>query len=351
MKNALPSFKCLIPLILLCCAAHLYGVNHVVQLGQSIQDKVALADTGDVVIIRGGTYPEQDINGSKAIRLVREKDTTVTIGGNITFSGVDGAMVLRDFPVDVNGNGKLTLSNCSQFGLEDLTKFPQGITLSGSTVIIRDCNFTGNLTIEGNSSVQMINSSCANLDVNGSKFHSVASVFAAVTTSGDSNITLVDSNFTTGSFTSGLVFLKDSVASAAVLVRLPGLPRSTFKDNLTSTNSYPYSVHSGEAFSHNGSSKDCVIYQSCRQVMAMNCSRMQIVPGLPIRMFTMYPMLVVRKHTLLRTVFLPIKAKISLQSMRLVKTVITLSITIIFGKMVLQAHMHKLVRSRSILGK
>ena len=266
MKIALPSLKCLIPLILFSHASYLYGVNHIVQLGQSIQDKVALADTGDVVIIRGGTYPEQDINGSKAIRLVREKDTTVTIGGSITFTGVDGQMVLRDFPIDVNGNGKLTLSNCSQFGLEDLTKLPQGVDINGSTVIIRDCVFTGNLKIEGNSSVEMINSTCVNLDVSGSKLHAVDSVFAAVTTTGDSNITLVDSNFTTGSFTSGLVFLKDSVASAAVTFNASTWRShgSTFKDNLTSTNSHTNLFRSTveKAFSHFGSSKDCVIYQS-----------------------------------------------------------------------------------------
>ena len=127
-----------------------------VQLGENIQTKVSIAQTGDVVIIRGGTYPEQTISGSNAIRLVREKGTTVTIGGSLSFSDVNESMVLRDFAVGVNGNGQLSLTNCSQFGLQDLDKFPQGISLSGSTVVIRDCNFSGNLSVSAASAVEMI---------------------------------------------------------------------------------------------------------------------------------------------------------------------------------------------------
>ena len=51
----------------------LLGANHVVQVGEKIQDKVVGAASGDVVIIRGGTFPEQDVNVTQPIRLVRRK--------------------------------------------------------------------------------------------------------------------------------------------------------------------------------------------------------------------------------------------------------------------------------------
>ena len=107
-------------------------------------------------------------------------------------------MVLRDFAVDINGNGQLSLTNCSQFGLQDLDTFPQGISLSGSTVVIRDCNFSGNLSVSAASAVEMINSHCQNLTVNGSAFHAENSTFSAFTSTGDSNVTLVDSNLPPG---------------------------------------------------------------------------------------------------------------------------------------------------------
>ena len=93
------------------------GANHVVQVGEKIQDKVAVAASGDVVIIRGGTFPEQDVNVTQPIRLVREKGQNVIIGGTVTLDGVSGDIVLRDFAFDVNGNGKLIIKDCSKVGL------------------------------------------------------------------------------------------------------------------------------------------------------------------------------------------------------------------------------------------
>ena len=54
----------------------LVAATHVVELGlgQVIQAKVAAAQTGDLVIIRQQTYVNQTISGSKAIRIVREKN-------------------------------------------------------------------------------------------------------------------------------------------------------------------------------------------------------------------------------------------------------------------------------------
>ena len=49
------------------------GANYVVQVGEKIQDKVAGASSGDAVIIRGGTFPEQAVTITQPMRLVREK--------------------------------------------------------------------------------------------------------------------------------------------------------------------------------------------------------------------------------------------------------------------------------------
>ena len=81
------------------------AVNRVVQVGATIQDSVAASASGDVVIVRGGTFAEQVITISQPIRMVREKGTTVTIGGTVTLLDVNGSIVLRDFAIDVNGNG------------------------------------------------------------------------------------------------------------------------------------------------------------------------------------------------------------------------------------------------------
>ena len=144
-------------------AAPLQAANHVVELGlgQVIQAKVALAQTGDVVIIREQTYVNQTVTVNKRIRFVREKDANVTIGGALAFEDVNGTMVLRDFTLEADGNGSLKIENCTKFGLENLTKLPHGITITGSNVVMRDCAFTGNLTISGGGTVEIIDTTLA----------------------------------------------------------------------------------------------------------------------------------------------------------------------------------------------
>ena len=170
--------------------------------GMPFKPRWGLPLPGDVVIVRGGTFPEQSVTITKPIRLVREKGSTVTIGGSITLSGVNGDIVLRDFAIDLNGNGKLIIQNCSKVGLEDLTQLPQGVEISNSTVVMRSCQLA-NLTISGNSDVQVIDSTLANLTTTGSKVQAVNSTMQALSAT-DSNLTLsAGSTHTTGSITRG----------------------------------------------------------------------------------------------------------------------------------------------------
>lgn len=240
------------------------GANYVVQVGEKIQDKVAGASSGDAVIIRGGTFPEQAVTITQPMRLVREKGQNVIIGGTITLDGVSGDIVLRDFAIDVNGNGKLVIKDCSKVGLEDLTDLPQGVEISNSTVIMRSCQL-GNLTITGNSDVQVIDSTLANLTTTESKVQAVDSTMAVLTAT-DSNLTLAKSTHSTGSITRGQTLYHGSTANSDVAINASDWRAhgSTFKGNLTSTNAHSKVLKSSveKGFSHIGTTKDCVVFQS-----------------------------------------------------------------------------------------
>jgi len=252
-------------------ALPVFSANRVVELGENIQTQVTASSAGDVVIIRAGEYQNQNISINQPIRLVREKGTNVTIGGPLTYTDVNGTVVLRDFTLLAAGKGSLRLTNCSNFGMQNLTKLPEGIVITGSKVVIRDCAFTGNLTINGASDVEMVDSSCINLSVNSSSFHAVGSSFGTVTVSNDSNLTLENSTFSTGSFTGGKATLRKITASGNVTFTQCDWQDhgSTYNQNLTSNQSHSRLSRSTvkKAFTHGhaaygGQNLDCVIYQS-----------------------------------------------------------------------------------------
>ena len=252
-------------------ALPVFSANRVVELGENIQTQVTASSAGDVVIIRAGEYQNQNISINQPIRLVREKGTNVTIGGPLTYTDVNGTVVLRDFTLLAAGKGSLRLTNCSNFGMQNLTKLPEGIVITGSKVVIRDCAFTGNLTINGASDVEMVDSSCINLSVSGSSFHAVGSSFGTVTVSNDSNLTLENSTFSTGSFTGGKATLRKITASGNVTFTQCDWQDhgSTYNQNLTSNQSHSRLSRSTvkKAFTHGhaaygGQNLDCVIYQS-----------------------------------------------------------------------------------------
>ena len=253
-------------------ALPVFSANRVVELGENIQTQVTASSAGDVVIIRAGEYQNQAISINQPIRLVREKGTNVTIGGSLTYTDVNGTVVLRDFTLLAAGKGSLRLTNCSNFGMQNLTKLPEGIVITGSKVVIRDCAFTGNLTINGASDVEMVDSSCINLSITGSSsFHGVGSSFGTVTVGNDSNLTLENSTFSTGSFSGGKATLRKITASGNVTFTQCDWQDhgSTYNQNLTSNQSHSRLSRSTvkKAFTHGhatygGQNLDCVIYQS-----------------------------------------------------------------------------------------
>ena len=266
MKNQPKAHSLLLFLSLLALAAGgtASAANRVVQVGDAIQDSVAASASGDVVIVRGGTFPEQAITISQPIRMAREKGTAVTIGGTITLRDVNGSIVLRDFAINVNGNGKLVIENCSNVGLEDLTQLPQGIVIKNSKVVLRSCQL-GALTISAGSEVEVIDSASAALSVTGSTLQIVNSVCQAFTSS-NSDLKVIKTTHATGSFTGGSALLQGSTANADVTItncdwRAHG---SRFKGNLTANNSHSKLLRTtvDKAFAHQGADKDCVVFQS-----------------------------------------------------------------------------------------
>jgi hypothetical protein len=264
MKNQPKAQPLLLLSLLALAATTARAANRVVQVGDAIQDSVAASASGDVVIVRGGTFPEQAITISQPIRMAREKGTAVTIGGTITLRDVNGSIVLRDFAINVNGNGKLVIENCSNVGLEDLTELPQGIVIKNSKVVLRSCQL-GALTISDGSEVEVIDSTSAALSVTGSTLQIVDSVCQAFTSS-NSSVKVIKTTHTTGGFTGGSALLQGSTANADVTItncdwRAHG---ATFKGNLTANNSHSKLLRTTveKAFTHLGTDKDCVVFQS-----------------------------------------------------------------------------------------
>lgn len=256
----------LITISLLWALTHsIYAAQHVVYPGENIQDKVSIAATGDTVIISGGSYPDQSITMTKAIRLVREKGTTVTIGGLITLTDIPTEVVLRDFAININGNGKMVVKNCSRVGLEDLTLLPEGITIENSTMVIRSCQM-GPVSVSTDSNIELINSNVSAVTCN------------------SSDIIVANTDFTTGSFTGGSALIQQSNASGEVtftggsaLIQQSNASgnvtfntcnwrahESTFKSNLKSVASDSKLIKSTVdlAFEHNGRQNDCTVFQS-----------------------------------------------------------------------------------------
>ena len=70
----------IIRLLPLFSGSFLFSANHVVQVGEKIQDAVDAASNGDVIIVREGLHVDQGaIVIAKHVRLVREKGADVTI--------------------------------------------------------------------------------------------------------------------------------------------------------------------------------------------------------------------------------------------------------------------------------
>jgi hypothetical protein len=120
--------------ILALSTAGLHAATHAVLPGKSIQAKINLAVSGDIVAIFGGTYNE-DLTIDKAIRLVEVSGQQVIITGNIVFSGVADCPPFEGFTVGSAGRG-ITVTNTTGLVFRNLdTRNSSGITTTGTTAL------------------------------------------------------------------------------------------------------------------------------------------------------------------------------------------------------------------------
>ncbi len=102
--------------------------------GGSIQEKVDLAQPGDIVAIFGGTYA-QDVTVNKAIRLSEVDGEDVTITGNVTFTGITNAPPFEGFVVGSPGKG-ITITNTTGFVLKNVDARPGlGLVVNGTSKV------------------------------------------------------------------------------------------------------------------------------------------------------------------------------------------------------------------------
>jgi hypothetical protein len=168
-------------LILLIGLALPYGMqaaSYSVFSGQSIQTKIDAASNGDTVAIFGGTYTE-NLTVSKDVRLQLVAGQTVTLAGNITFSGLSNAYTFANFTWGGQTDKRITVNNCSNFTINGiksaagsidstgtgnllinataLTNGYIGVTSSTNTKII-DTSVSGVMSFAGGTKAQVIRS-------------------------------------------------------------------------------------------------------------------------------------------------------------------------------------------------
>ena len=112
------------------------AANYSVFSGQSIQAKIDAASSGDTVAIFGGSYTE-NLTVSKDVRLQLVAGQTVTLAGNITFSGLSNAYTFANFTWGGQTDKRITVNNCSNFTINGIKSAAGSIDSTG----------TGNLLI------------------------------------------------------------------------------------------------------------------------------------------------------------------------------------------------------------
>jgi hypothetical protein len=139
--------------------------------GQSIQAKIDGATNGDTVAIFGGSYTENLTIANKDVRLQLVAGQTVTLAGNITFSGLSNAYTFANFTWGGQTDKTITISNCLNFTVNGIKSPAGSILATGSNTaakIFATALTNGAFTISGGAKVQGIQSSNTGITVNGS---------------------------------------------------------------------------------------------------------------------------------------------------------------------------------------
>lgn len=155
--------------------------------GQSIQTKIDGATNGDTVAIFGGSYTENLTIANKDVRLQLVAGQTVTLAGNITFSGLSNAYTFANFTWGSQTDKTITVSDCRNFTINSIKSAAGSITATGSNTVAKifaTSLTNGGITISGGANVQGIQSSCTGITVNGSS----TADFARCTVSGNVSV-------------------------------------------------------------------------------------------------------------------------------------------------------------------
>jgi len=155
-SNTLRSFIGILAGILLAHWAQesVNAANYNIFSGQSIQTKINSATNGDTITIFAGLYSENLTISGKDVRLVRPSSQSVSLSGNITFSGLSNAYTFNDFIWGGMTDKNLTITNCPKFTLS-------GIRSTGGNLVFEGAN-TGAKVFDvtlGNGSVSVNNGS------------------------------------------------------------------------------------------------------------------------------------------------------------------------------------------------
>ena len=108
----------------------LQAASYSVFSGQSIQAKIDAASNGDTVAIFGGTYTE-NLTVSKDVRLQLVAGQTVTLAGNITFSGLSNSYTFSNFNFGGQSDKAITINNCRSFTLSSVKSSIGNIVVTG----------------------------------------------------------------------------------------------------------------------------------------------------------------------------------------------------------------------------
>jgi len=138
--------------------------------GQSIQAKIDAASSGDTVAIFGGSYTE-NLTVNKDVRLQLVSGQTVTLAGNITFSGLSNAYTFANFTWGGQTDKTITVSDCRNFTINSIKSPAGSISLTGSNTVAKifaTSLTNGGITISGGANVQGIQGFCTGIAVNGS---------------------------------------------------------------------------------------------------------------------------------------------------------------------------------------
>ena len=138
--------------------------------GQSIQAKIDAASSGDTIAIFGGSYTE-NLTVSKDVRLQLVAGQTVTLAGNITFSGLSNAYTFANFTWGGQTDKNITVSDCRNFTINGIKSPAGGIVVTGLNTVAKifaTSLTSGGITVSGGANVQGIQSSCTGITVNGS---------------------------------------------------------------------------------------------------------------------------------------------------------------------------------------